>query len=281
MGALMYFDPLTGEGFPLSGEKPLEMHVHECGFTRISDSWNYRGVLSPFWRAYHNLDGGAGVRSGDKVYILERGCVLLVPAQVRFDCLPAEGVRHTWVHFSLPGGEEDFGSPLSVALTAGERTCWRETSREIQRARSGDEHRLRQSCAALLLSAFGRVGATRVSGADGLRSLLVGIDRSLGQPLDVAALAARVGKSERAFFDWFKKGTGLTPMEYLRRRRIHEGCRRLRFTGDSIEQIAADAGFANRYHFSRVFRAQTGHAPAAYRKAGPPARAGSRGRASD
>jgi len=34
----------------------------------------------------------------------------------------------------------------------------------------------------------------------------------------------------------------------------------------SIKQIAADVGFANRYHFSRAFKAHTSISPARYRK---------------
>jgi len=41
----------------------------------------------------------------------------------------------------------------------------------------------------------------------------------------------------------------------------------LLFTADSIETIAAESGFANRFYFSRVFMRHMGVSPAIYRKA--------------
>jgi AraC-like DNA-binding protein len=43
-------------------------------------------------------------------------------------------------------------------------------------------------------------------------------------------------------------------------------CHRLIHTHDSIEQIAEAHGFANRFHFTRVFRAVRGTSPAAWRR---------------
>jgi transcriptional regulator GlxA family with amidase domain len=49
-------------------------------------------------------------------------------------------------------------------------------------------------------------------------------------------------------------------------RRIAVASQQLLFTEKSIEQIAQETGFADRFHFSRVFALHKQYPPAAYRK---------------
>jgi hypothetical protein len=88
----------------LDGATVPAPHIHECGVTIMDESWNYRGVCSPFWRAYYNPDPGASVRSGGRYLPLRPDQVLVLPEEARYDCIPQAGARHLWIHFSLEGG---------------------------------------------------------------------------------------------------------------------------------------------------------------------------------
>ena len=55
-------------------------------------------------------------------------------------------------------------------------------------------------------------------------------------------------------------------MLFRSERRIAAATHRLAFTTESIDQIADRLGFANRYHFTRMFTKRMGTSPAAYRK---------------
>jgi len=269
MSALTYFDPATGVGVPLSGGSPLGLHVHECGRMELGASWNYRDVCSPFWRAYFNLSEGAAVRVGGNRYELGSKALVLLPEEVRFDCIASEGVPHFWVHFSVTGLWPPPDGPVIIPLSAAEQALWTELSDETAVAVAGDIHRLRNRCAGLLLMAAAQMGAAAVpGGSPELQAWLVWLERSLDEALDIPSMARQAGMGSRAFLNWFKAGTGSTPMAYLKVRRAREACRRLRFTTESIEVIAEGTGFANRYHFSRVFREQTGRTPADYRLRG-------------
>lgn len=63
----------------------------------------------------------------------------------------------------------------------------------------------------------------------------------------------------------FRRATGLAPLEYYQRRRIHHACARLLNGEHTITQVAVDLGFADAAHFSRLFRKYAGLTPRAYR----------------
>ena len=66
----------------------------------------------------------------------------------------------------------------------------------------------------------------------------------------------------RSFHEWLHE----TPAKYVQRVRIRKACAMLAGSDISIKQIAAEVGFANRHHFSRVFSTHTGISPARYRR---------------
>lgn len=267
MSALTYFDPSTGAGIPLSGQSPASLHVHECGRMNLGPEWNYRAVCSPFWRVYFNLSEGAAVRVDGKRYPLGPQTLVLLPEEIRFDCIASKGVSHFWVHFSVTGAWPPVSGVANVPLNLAEKALWTALAEETAVAAAVDSHRFRNRCAGLLLLALGKVEDAGESGpSPELQSWLNWLERSLGEALDIACMAKQAGMGSRAFLNWFKGETGTTPMAYFKSRRVRDACRRLRFTTASIERIAEETGFSNRYHFSRVFRELTGRTPADYRR---------------
>ena len=72
--------------------------------------------------------------------------------------------------------------------------------------------------------------------------------------------------SESVFIRWFKEHTGATPAIYVQQARTRHAAQLLALTASTIEQIATDCGFPNRYYFTRVFRRHFQCGPAEYRK---------------
>ncbi len=94
-----------------------------------------------------------------------------------------------------------------------------------------------------------------------LRSLL---DQPDALVLSVAELAARIGVSPRTLSTGMRRFTGLSPHEYLTRRRI-ECARTMLRRGDlSVAEIAEAVGFANAGRFAAVFMRHTGTYPSRY-----------------
>ncbi|GAA1972366.1 AraC family transcriptional regulator [Microbacterium pumilum] len=78
--------------------------------------------------------------------------------------------------------------------------------------------------------------------------------------------AARLAyMSEPSFSKYFKKASGMTFSDLVRRLRISNACRLLDHSDSSIADICAAVGYRNLANFNRQFRAETGLTPSAYR----------------
>lgn len=257
-----------------------------CGAqTTIDRRWRTIGNRDSFWRLYVNNRDGAALRVGGRWRELGADAVHLVPAWVRFDCRCRRPVEHLYVHFDpvgLPGSitRELFASPASLArdgVVDGLAGRFAEA-----RAREGEGARTLgpgASCAAkaLAFTALGRLAEslspaarrrlTQVAGADhAVAPALRRIDARFDRPLRVAELAEACCMSPDHFIRRFREAVGQTPGRYLAERRVAAAAEMLLLSEESIERIAARCGYADRFHFSRVFKRHIGVPPATYRR---------------
>ncbi|GEC37954.1 transcriptional regulator GlxA family with amidase domain [Sinorhizobium meliloti] len=89
---------------------------------------------------------------------------------------------------------------------------------------------------------------------------------NLAADLTVAALAKRVGMSERNFSRQFKQEVGMTPADYVESMRLEAGRRLSEDTSIPLKRIAIDIGFSDDVPFRRSFARRFGTSPAAYRR---------------
>ena len=97
--------------------------------------------------------------------------------------------------------------------------------------------------------------------------VLAYIDRHLARRITLTQLAGVAHLSPIYFSKLFRRQTGLSPMAYLRQRRIAQAQALLVQSDETIERIATAVGFDDPFHFSRSFRRLTGQSPSAYRAA--------------
>jgi AraC family L-rhamnose operon transcriptional activator RhaR len=83
---------------------------------------------------------------------------------------------------------------------------------------------------------------------------------------DLKAYCVEKGWGYEKFRKTFKKHIGVSPKEYLIRKRMDEACRLLRSTKKRISVIATDLGYASQYEFSNQFSKYFNVAPKHYRE---------------
>ncbi len=83
-----------------------------------------------------------------------------------------------------------------------------------------------------------------------------------------ADLAAGAGLRTETVCRLFRRFADTTPGAYLRTRRMRLAAERLRAPGARVKEVAAELGFADAFHFSRMFKGETGVAPRDWRAGG-------------
>ncbi|MFA6715762.1 MAG: AraC family transcriptional regulator [Victivallaceae bacterium] len=92
------------------------------------------------------------------------------------------------------------------------------------------------------------------------------LDEHLEEKIDLDAICHEIAYSQAYLVRLFKKHLGLTPYEYILRRRIETAQLLLRHSTLSIKEIAERLVFSDQYHFSNSFRKRTGVSPSRFRQ---------------
>lgn len=267
-------------------------------------SWN--GVVADVWRVHCAAGaGGEYVSETARLFVMlerERGFTHLrlspagrdlpapraplhmsyVPAHMPLWSRVEESgeLRHLDLHFDVATLGERLGEEIDPARLARPRLAF--TDERIQSLAG----LIAQECVApearhdlygdgLVLALFidlmqvGRRPAPRRSPLSDrqLRRVLAYIEENSLRNIRLQDLAALTDLSQSYFSHAFKAATGVPPYQWhmkARLRRVEE----MLADGDlALTQIAAEAGFADQAHFTRVFRRFYGLTPAAWRRA--------------
>jgi len=98
-----------------------------------------------------------------------------------------------------------------------------------------------------------------------LRRVREYIDAHLSERTQLVELAAVAGVSIHHFAREFKRSTGVTPHDYLTRKRVDRTREMLARTDWSLSEIAFAAGFSDQSHMTRHFRRLLGMTPGQFR----------------
>lgn len=93
---------------------------------------------------------------------------------------------------------------------------------------------------------------------------LIYIEARFRHPMSLEAIARASHMSRFHFARAFRAETGMSTMQYVRWRRVHEAKRLLRTGGIPLATIATDLGYFDQSHFTRAFRSVTGLRPHEY-----------------
>jgi AraC-like DNA-binding protein len=96
------------------------------------------------------------------------------------------------------------------------------------------------------------------------------LEANLARPPLLEPFAQKLGIGYSYFRREFKKTTGLSPGQYVRRLRLEKARRLLGTSPLPVKAIAEELGFSSEFHFSAAFKKQFGVAPAHWRNSTRP-----------
>ena len=275
----------------------MELNVHCCRYWWMK-RWHHKRLSYPYWRLYWNKIPGALVYYNTKV-MLDPDKIALIPPHTAFStyyeadncsghddyCMEGGWIQspekereaiakgylpHFFIHFNL-GHSFDNVIPEIYQLRANQ-----EHMKSIERItgflKLGEKifgFRESMEIYSLIHSAIKEIPAEAWdSSIVALRVLEIMnyIKRHLHEPVSNEDLARIVKMAPNSFIRLFKQQTGFSPQSYVRKVRIENACRLLHHSELTINSIAEECGFSDRYYFSKVFSHTVHVSPALYRR---------------
>ena len=210
---------------------------------------------NPFFYCYWNKTPGGEIYVGEEVYPLSPEYIMLIPPNLEHTPVQTAPFNHSFIHFiALP----PFDSLNSIELFPAEKYkhLFRKCENEFKTSLS-----LYSLIFELMLQipdehfSHSQISDERIFRAWRLISLYS------TQKLQLKDIAEKLNMSVSSLCHLFKEETGLSPIHYAMERRLEKALMLLADVHVPIEDVARKTGFADRYHFSKTFKARYGITP--------------------
>jgi AraC-like DNA-binding protein len=239
----------------------LQLRLLVC-VTAELERWESPNLAAPYWRLYLMKGDGAAVRWDGRTVALSPDTAWLIAPDTAFGAELCAPVTQGYVHFTLAPGLAAEPGVHAVPLTPAMRRAYA----DAQTAKTSAVGGILWSKLVLLALEGLSADVLRERQVDArVARVQAHIGRDPGGPHTLETLAQVAGMHERALIRLFRKETGDTPMAWLRARRIALACELLHHGDRTIDDIAAAAGFCDRFHFSKTFTRLREMPPGAFR----------------
>lgn len=286
---------LSHKGDPSSVQQHFpsyELQLLCCRFWQLT-CWEFKDLSFPYWRVYHNNKKGAFIRRDNKSIELSTDKIFLISPNTPYstyiwgNSIPKKGFRlkgeritktnindeliqHLFIHFNL-GIPYDNIKPgiIAVDITPSLLEKVQTITHHLKDNAVDFNFSANLAVRALVNELLCSIPQERWQSLTHDRRIvktLSYIDKNIEKDLSNDSLAAQLDLATNSFTRLFTKEVEQSPQRYVKQKRIDKACILLHHTQKSIEEIAEQTGFADRYHFSRIFKQIADTSPAMYRR---------------
>ncbi|MGG1639016.1 helix-turn-helix domain-containing protein [Paenibacillus sp. NRS-1760] len=256
----------------------LSVHVTHARWANQYKGWICKEHTPTFNRLYFIRKGEGWIKVNGKLYYPHADQLILVPAgtmQERHTTRQQPFTRYI-CHFRANTGTrplfQSFPQPFITVIKSKEKVIELFEAMIHHFQFAGAVSTLHTQAALLQLLAYGLeegehagfLEHLRVTEDGKLDKVLAYIDEHLAESMEVEVLAELAHLHPNYFIPYFKKHLGVTPMHYVKQKRLEEAKKLLSHTDSSISSIAEYLGM-DLAHFSKQFKHLTGLSPSAYR----------------
>lgn len=274
----------------------MDFIVLNIGQATTRHEWNNRDISSPFMRIYYVNDGKALLHLPGKDIEATGGHMYLIPAYVAhsYECTPGLDFYYLFVYQRVQNGTnlfETYDSPLEVKANEASRLLFENYCKlyphlhlPSQDAAHFEAHphyreyaqtsmqmpyweRLQlHGMVEILLSYFVKHARPTEAVRDSrIPQLMEYVRLHLNENITVGDLAAHACVTKSHLIRLFHQALGITPLQYVLRKKVQHAQRLLLATDLSVKEIAHKVGFDDVSYFIRLFRKSLGFTPQEYR----------------
>jgi AraC-like DNA-binding protein len=256
----------------------LQVQVSDMGYNRVLSDWRDLDYTPEYNKFYLICDGEGWLKIGDSEYYPRPGQWFLMPQGVKQSYSYTSGPRFKkyWCHFTAKIGESNLfdllKTPIYIEIRGDSEP--EQLFRELLACGSDDSlaSPLRLKAAMLKLIAYYMehasacgTGVQPASVTNPLQAVVDYIHLHYRRNLTIDELAERAHLHPNYFIRVFKRHFGVSPIQYINRKRVEEAKWLLASTNLLLSEIGARVGISDVSYLSKLFKASTGFSPTAYR----------------
>ena len=270
-------------------------------YVQLNKSWNYKHIISPFYRLYLIGEGHGTLYNTTQSIPLESGYLYLIPSFTSCSYVCPEHLTQYYLHLledssdevslfianrkimKVPAVPTDFTHFKRLLEINPERGLLKSENpedyekrpiiqgfQELNNRLSLSAYVETQGIILQLVARFLDTDSFQLEPTSAIpfkiSEAIRYIQTHLQTNLTVEQLAERAHQNSDYFSRIFKENTGERPLAYIQLKRI-ERAQFLMITSDlTFNEIAVETGFESLAYFSRMFKKVTGQTPSVYRK---------------
>ena len=273
----------------------LIFQLRNVAFLSFSQDFDYFDIISPFTRLYLITEGFGYLNIGNHKTNLEAGNLYLIPSFTSCTYHFGAGLSHYYIHLSIdhPNGLSPFNMYSFTNMTKATELDYQLFKRIMQidpglqlphhhpnvyqtklwlskkvTFQSAGQHLETIGILEQILSRFMEPGLSHTMTSMlkyNIQPILFYIQNNLKHDIKVEELAGIACFSKDHFSRVFKSITGLSPCDFIIRKRIERAQFLLLTTELGQNEIIEQTGFKSASYFSRIFKKFTSYSPAKYR----------------
>lgn len=258
--------------------REVTVNLERAHLLQCDANWKSDGSVPPFGSIGLILDGTGTIRVNDTEIHPSKGQLYLLPAKTTqvFFTDPDRPYRKYYCHFELNCQGADLFELIRLPLCVNAKdsdTAAALFEKMICACEGNDitsAIRAKQSLFDLLVYYMeccpkGSVSLSENNIDTPLNNAIDFAEHHLDSSVTVQKMAEIAGYHPGHFTKLFQKRLGITPMQFIIRKKKERAIELLTDTDLPISSIAESLGFANQFYFSSFFKKQTGMTPSEYR----------------
>ena len=247
--------------------KMPSMQIRAVAFQKCAPSWHWQHSGASFigYHYWYVINGEAHLKCQWGEFRFVPGAFMIMPMGPNIAYHGTFGPSKRFdVHFGLletvPYAAEE---PWEYLDHIGDHTMLRALFERLSSAQEGAQQLLWLRAAFAELTSCAKLKTTEVPEQIAIR-LKRKFDRSIGERHSLKKLAEEMNLGEDYLIRAFRKYHGITPRQYEIERRMEQAAGLLRLGGLSIDEIAMQLGYTDRFTFSRQFKKFYGASPGSF-----------------
>ena len=187
---------------------------------------------------------------------------------------PRERFRHSWLHVAgrrIDAVMREIDLPLGGPFPAPDVALMLQCLSMLHHELACQQHPDFRIAGNLLENGLRETARLRRGDAVGIDAPLLDVRRKIdagNYQMTLQELAAAAGMPVTTFSARFKKAFGFSPKAYVIQHRLRHAAHLLRNTNLTVAEVAAQVGYNDPFHFSKLFKTHLNMSPVAWRTHG-------------